>query len=108
MVARYGDQLLYVRYRYDSVRKKRVKTIELIVDETDWEPQGKFPAPEQIVGVRVKKEETSLRSSIKKAGGTWNWHRRVWELRYEDVVKLGIEARIVEEASSSQRETSQE
>ncbi len=37
--AQYGEQLLYVRYRYDPLRKKRLKTVELIVEETDWEPR---------------------------------------------------------------------
>lgn len=29
----YGDNLLFVRYRYDYERQRRVTTIELIVDE---------------------------------------------------------------------------
>jgi hypothetical protein len=36
----YGDRLLYVRYRDDLVRKKRVTTVELIVDEADWNPRA--------------------------------------------------------------------
>jgi len=32
----YGDQLVCVRYRYDKSRKKRLTTVELIVDEQDW------------------------------------------------------------------------
>lgn len=30
---RFGDRLLYVRYRVDPVQKRRVTTVELIVDE---------------------------------------------------------------------------
>ena len=37
--AQYGDRLLCVRYRYDEERKKRLKTVELITEETDWEPK---------------------------------------------------------------------
>ena len=29
-----------IRYRYDEPRRKRLKTVELIVDEIDWEPGG--------------------------------------------------------------------
>ncbi|MCP4130890.1 MAG: hypothetical protein GY754_07895, partial [bacterium] len=36
-----GDNLVCVRYRYDEKRKKRLKTVEIIIDETDWEPQEK-------------------------------------------------------------------
>ncbi len=54
MVSRYGDRLVRVRYRYDERRGRRLKTVELIVDETDWEP-GDRPAttdaPERRRGV---------------------------------------------------------
>jgi hypothetical protein len=33
LVEQYGDQLICVRYRYDKVKRKRYKTIELIIDE---------------------------------------------------------------------------
>ncbi len=31
LATRYGDRLVCVRYRYDKVKRKRYKTIELIV-----------------------------------------------------------------------------
>ena len=39
MQAQYGDRLVCVRYRYDERRQKRFKTVELIVEESDWAPQ---------------------------------------------------------------------
>ena len=36
----YGDQLVCVRYRCDAQRKKRFKTVELVIDEGDWQPVG--------------------------------------------------------------------
>jgi len=38
LLAQYGDRLICVRYRYDAQRKKRFKTVELLVAERDWEP----------------------------------------------------------------------
>ncbi|QTA91774.1 Uncharacterized protein dnm_078480 [Desulfonema magnum] len=38
----YGDSLVCVRYRYDEKRKKRLKTVEIIIDETDWKPREKI------------------------------------------------------------------
>jgi hypothetical protein len=35
LLRQYGDQLVCVRYRYDKLRGKRLKTIELIIDEQD-------------------------------------------------------------------------
>ena len=36
---RYGDQLVCVRYRYDAARQRRLKTVELIVEEVPWRPE---------------------------------------------------------------------
>jgi hypothetical protein len=38
LVARFGDRLLFVRYRYDKKLKRRFTTVELIVEEADWTP----------------------------------------------------------------------
>src|SRR6266446_6379157 len=38
LLAQYGDRLICVRYRYDAQRKKRFKTVELLVAEREWEP----------------------------------------------------------------------
>lgn len=40
---KYGDQLICVRYRYDSSKQKRYKTVELIVYEQEWTPDFSFP-----------------------------------------------------------------
>ena len=34
----YGEQLVAVRYRYDEATQKRYKTIEIIIDESEWQP----------------------------------------------------------------------
>jgi hypothetical protein len=39
LVKQYGEKLVCVRYRYDAARKKRYKTVELIVDEAPWNPK---------------------------------------------------------------------
>src|SRR3972149_11688377 len=48
-----ADRLICVRYRYDAQRKKRFKTVELLVDERDWQPPRPRFAHDQIVGRRV-------------------------------------------------------
>ncbi len=34
----YGEKLICVRYRYDEQQRKRVTTVELIVEESAWTP----------------------------------------------------------------------
>ena len=100
LLAQYGDRLICVRYRYDAQRKKRLKTVELLVAERDWEPRPRF-ADDQIVGLRVAFGDVAVRTQVKQAGGTWNPERRVWQLRYDRVVALGLNSRIVDEPASS-------
>ena len=38
LLAQYGEALVCVRYRYDAARRKQIKTVELVVSETDWTP----------------------------------------------------------------------
>ena len=92
-----------VCYRYDAQQKKRFKTVELIVAERAWEPPPPRFAADTIVGVRVSFAEVELREQVKQAGGKWNRSRKVWELRYDRVVALKLEARVVEEKASNSR-----
>ena len=93
--AQYGDRLVCVRYRYDEQRRKRFKTVELIVEEKAWAPAAPPGAAEQLVGLRIAAAEVTLRERVKQAGGWWDAQRQVWELRYERAVALGLTGRIV-------------
>jgi len=76
LLAQYGDRLICVRYRYYAQRKKRFKTVELLVSEREWEPPRSPFAHDQIVGLRVAFTEVAVRDRVKQAGGTWNPRRR--------------------------------
>ena len=93
----YGDSLVCVRYRYDEKRKKRLKTVELIIDESDWEPQEKKSVTEGwIVGIRIGIGETDLRNKVRNAGGKWDRSRKLWAVSYRKVEEPGLEDRFVE------------
>jgi len=95
LLNRYGDKLVCVRYRYDKKKKKRYKTVELIVEEVDWEVKSPLPDAKTMVALRVDWRETHLQEKIKKAGGVWNPHKKVWEIEYGQVERLGLQERIV-------------
>lgn len=101
LVATYGERLVCVRYRYDPGRKKRFKTVEIVVGERDWEPPQPRSADDQLVGVRVTFEEVDIRARVKQAGGTWDRLRRVWQLAYRDAVALGLRDRVVANPAST-------
>ena len=90
----------------------RLKTIELVVEETPWRPEGRRVGrpegrragrpegrragrKEDIVSLHVEWQECTLRAAVKGAGGRWNPGTRLWELPYDRVVDLGPEGRIV-------------
>lgn len=96
LFAEYGEKLVCVRYRYDAANKRRVKTVELIIEEAPWEPPiPKIPS-NQIMHLRIKYGEVALGRQVKAAGGKWNRERRTWELPYQEVLRLGLAERIVD------------
>jgi hypothetical protein len=100
LFAQYGNRLVCVRYRYDERQKKRVKTVELLVEEREWEPCPPQHATESLVCIRVAWPEVAGRQQVKRAGGKWHPQPGVWELRYDLVVALGLEERIVADGAS--------
>ncbi len=103
LAKKYGDRLVCVRYKYDQQTGRRYTTVELIEEEIDWQSDPKAAKaqepvhPQQLLGVRVEYWETDIRDKVKAAGGIWRPRHKLWEMRYEDVVALGLESRIVED-----------
>ena len=97
LLRQYGDQLVCVRYRYDRLKRKSYKTVELIVEVKDWIPDT-LVRPDKPVSIRVDFNEIELRSLIKNAGGYWNPKKKVWVLSYMTAHDLGLERRILGES----------
>jgi len=95
LTAQYGDRLVCVRYRYDEKRKKRFRTVELIAEETDWEPKVAEKAVHDAAplraGVRVGWGEKDLARKLREAGGRWDRGRHLWIIPHEKVSELGTD-----------------
>jgi hypothetical protein len=95
----YGDRLISVRYRYDAEKKKRYKTVEIIVEEPEWSPVDNPQKPvwnmTDRLGIRVDVGETEIREKVKQSGGIWRPRQKLWELPYAEILALGLEGRIV-------------
>ena len=70
LLAPYGDRLVCVRYRYDAQRKKRFKTVELLVAECDWAPPVPRLTADTMVGVRIGIAEVAMWDRVKQVGGS--------------------------------------
>lgn len=93
---RYGARLLCVRYRYDAANRRRLKTVELIIDSVPWRPALRHPRrrDEEIVAVRIAYGEAELRGRAKRLGAVWRPAQRVWEMTWLDAKRLGICERV--------------
>ena len=86
LVAKYGDALLCVRYRYDEKSRTRLKTVELIIERTPW-----VPALERLVPVRIGYSDMIMRERAKAAGGKWNPAEKVWYIEYGKIKGTELE-----------------
>jgi len=93
----YGDQFVCLRYRYDHEPRRKYKTSELVVEESDWNPVS-LPVSgsisEDLVGVEAKIEEFVLRTKVKHAIGRWDPQSRLWRLTRRSAELLGLSDRI--------------
>src|SRR5512138_547847 len=93
LVEQYGEALLCVRYRYDEIRRVRLKTVELIVEERPWQPPFRF-RDDDMAPVAVGFNETELRAKLRKARARWDPEAKVWMVPYRSIRGTELEARI--------------
>ena len=93
-VEKYGENLVCVRYKYDEANNRKVKTVELLVEEKAWEKKTGIIPQNKLMGIRIDYEEMQLRKIVKAAGGRWDKNERIWKLAYNQVIALGLEGRI--------------
>ena len=95
LVQQYGDRLVCVRYRYDYTNKRKMKTVELIIEEAPLSSSTSRTPMNKIMKLVVEWGEINVARLIRSAGGRWNRQEKVWELPYRQVLMLGLEERIV-------------
>ena len=97
LVERYGKNLLCVRYRYDEHKMKMYKTIEIIIDDRQWQENPERIQKNKIMKLRIDYNEVELRNKVKACGGKWNSQQKVWQLSYNKVKELDLLDRIVDD-----------
>jgi hypothetical protein len=96
LLERYGENLLCVRYRYDPESKRRLKTVELIVEEIPWQAVKEKIPSSQMVRLWIPYDEFDLQRQVQAARGKWNQQQEVWELPYREVLELGLSEYLME------------
>ncbi|NTW87609.1 MAG: hypothetical protein HGB26_00445 [Desulfobulbaceae bacterium] len=92
LVEKYGASLLCVRYRYDEARGVRLKTVEIVVAES----QSRKPLfnDDDLVQLSVAFEEKELRELLKNIRARWEPELKVWLAPYRLVRNTPLEHRI--------------
>jgi hypothetical protein len=94
---------LCVRYRRSADGSHRYTTVELIVDCMPIKPDKNYGdidasrARDRVVGVRIRYEETQLRSVARANGATWDGTARLWRMPLRAAKRLGLAERVVVE-----------
>jgi hypothetical protein len=98
LVEKYGERLVRVRYVYDAAARRRLKTVELVIESVPWNGRARSPRrrDDDVVYVRIAYHETDLRERAKRLGAIWRQQQKLWEITFRDSKRLGIEDRIVE------------
>jgi hypothetical protein len=91
---KHGDALLCIRFRYDEKTRKRLKTVELIEEQTDWTPPPPRFAPNALVPLRIAASSMPLRAKVKAAGGKWMPEEQHWYVRYGAIASGPLESHI--------------
>jgi hypothetical protein len=99
LVEKYGAALVCVRFRYDAESCQRLKTVELIIERTDWTPPPARHAPESLVPLRISASDLPLRAMVKAAGGRWNPDEQLWFVRYGNIAGTQLERHIPVDAN---------
>ncbi len=93
-IKEYGDALVCVRYKYDPAQQRKIKNVELLVEEQPWNKDiNRIPA-NKTVRLRIDYGEIEKGRLVRAAGGKWKRDSKRWELLYREAVALGLEERI--------------
>ena len=83
-MARFGDSLVCVRYRYDERTGDNLTTAEIIADRRPGNRNLRYRDTD-VVAVAVAYTEKALREKLKAAEGRWDPEERVWRVLFRSI-----------------------
>lgn len=95
LMAEYGSDLVCVRYRYDDDRCERIKTVEIVINRSDWSPRRRRDPDGAEVRFRLEEREDLLRRAVMFAGGRWDERTDTWTLPRPAAAALGLLSRTI-------------
>ncbi len=68
-----------------------MKTVELVVERSDWTPPPVKFSNGTLVPLRISARDMAARNKAKEAGGRWNPEKQLWFVSYGNVVGTVLE-----------------
>ena len=96
LLRQHGERLVCVRYYYDEAKGRRLKTVELVIEDAPWQARPARRGAHRLVGLRVGYQEKDLQSRIRQGGGKWDRARRLWLIPLSRARVLRLANRIEE------------
>jgi hypothetical protein len=87
LARRFGDALLYVRYRHDVEQGLRYTTVELIVEQAQLPTQR---ARNTTVYVHISHLAATMKARAQANGAHWDARRQAWRMSLQTARQLGI------------------
>jgi len=91
LIEKYGEALLCVCFRYDAKLWQRLKTVELIVERTEWTPPPPRYSADTLVPLRIEAADISMLAQAREAGGRWNPTKQRWFVKYGKIAGTPLE-----------------
>lgn len=98
LVAKYGDDFVCVRYKYDEETRERIKTVELFLEKKQLPPpreKRKKIEDGKTVPLKIEYGETRLGKMARALGGKWDPDVKLWYLPYGKVKGTELEKHII-------------
>ena len=92
---KYGEDLVCIRYKYDSNANRKMITVELVVEEQEWQKNRNHIPENKMMAVQIEYGERELGLKVRSVGGTWNRKEKVWYLPWNAIKALGLQDRVV-------------
>ena len=91
LTKKYGDDLICVRFRYDPETQQRLKTVELVVERSDWTPPSPRFTNDTLIPLRIAATNMTIRTKAKATGAKWDPVKRLWFVSYGKVAGTELE-----------------
>lgn len=75
---------------------RKLTTVEIIVEEKEWQRELARIPPNKKVYVRVDYGERELGRKVRQIGGVWKRDKKLWKLTYKKVLMFDLLDRMIE------------